>query len=695
MNNQNNTERTETKENQPTIGRPRAGFGGPGSGMHGPGGTEKAKDFKGTMRQFTKYLKPFWVSLTIVFAFAILSTVFSIFSPKILGNITNELVTDFVNMTVYDKFTESLPAGVSIPPGTKGADLLKMMPESAKSKMDSTMIKDIENLDLSKRPEINFDYIGQTAIVLIVLFLLSAGFSFIQGYIMSGVSQKITYEFRKQISSKINRLPLRYFDTRTHGEVLSRITNDIDTIGQSLNQSISQIITSVATILGILIMMLSISWSMTLVAILVLPLSGVSIMVIIKKSQKLFVKQQERLAKLNGHIEEMYSAHNVMKVFNGEKRSITKFNSINDKVYDVAWKSQFLSGLMWPMMNFISNLGYVGVAVLGGYLATQGVVNIGDIQAFIQYMRQFTQPIIQTSNIANILQSTAAAAERVFEFLGEKEEVGDIGEADITKADNQETKDEVPSAITIKGEVEFDNVYFGYSKDKTVIKGFSTKIKPGQRVAIVGPTGAGKTTIVNLLMRFYDVDKGAIKIDGYDIRDLKRSKLRRMFGMVLQETWLFNASIKENIVFGRQDASDKEINTVMKAARVDHVVHSLPGGFEFKINEEADNISQGEKQLLTIARAMLADPPMLILDEATSSVDTRTEVLIQEAMENLMKNRTSFVIAHRLSTIKDADIILVMKDGNIVEQGNHNQLLAQKGVYYTMYNSQFGDFDIS
>ena len=688
-NNNNKTITTETESSTPgapggsSIRPPgvRMGFGG--GGMHGPGSgsMEKAKNFKGTMKQFAKQIKPYWISLIIVFVFAILSTVFTILSPKILGNITNELVTDYVNMTVYDQFIAKLPAGTSIPAGMKGAELLKMMPESAKSKLSSDMITNISNLDLSKRPEINFDAIGQTAMILIWLFVLSAGFSFVQGLIMSDVSQKITYDYRKQISIKINKLPLKYFDTKTHGEVLSRITNDVDTISQSLNQSITQIITSIATIIGILIMMLSISWSMTIVALLVLPLSGVSIIFIVKRSQKLFVKQQEELGHLNGHIEEMYSAHNVMKVFNGERKSIAKFNVINKRVYEVGWKSQFLSGLMWPMMNFIGNLGYVGVAILGGYLAIQGQINIGDIQAFIQYMRQFTQPIIQTSNIANVLQSTAAALERVFEFLTEKEEPSDSESVQILE--------------NVKGEVEFKNVYFSYDKAKPVIKGFSTKISPGQKVAIVGPTGAGKTTIVNLLMRFYDVDKGSINIDGVDIRNLRRQDLRRMFGMVLQDTWLFNGTIKENIVYGRQDATDSEIDAVMKTARVDHVVYSLPGGFNFKINEEGDNISQGEKQLLTIARAMLADPLMLILDEATSSVDTRTEVLIQEAMENLMKNRTSFVIAHRLSTIKNADIILVMKDGNIVEQGNHEELLKAGGVYFTMYNSQFGDFDIN
>jgi len=686
MNNSNNKDKEyETRSPTLPVKGPRSGFGG-GPGMHGPGATEKAKNFKGTMRQFVKYLQPYKVALIVVFLFAILSTVFSIFSPKILGNITNELVTDYVNMSVYDKFKETLPAGVEIPQGTRGSDLLTKLPIEIKSKMDANMLKTLEELDLSRRPEIDFNMISQTALVLIALYLLSAGFSYVQGYIMSGVSQKITYEFRKEISIKINRLPLKYFDSKTHGEVLSRITNDVDTISQSLNQSISQIITSIATILGIFIMMLSISWSMTLVAILVLPLSGFAILLIVKNSQNLFVKQQERLGKLNGHIEEMYSAHNVMKVFNGEKKSISKFNSINDKVYEVAWKSQFLSGLMWPMMNFISNLGYVGVAVLGGYLATQGVVNVGDIQAFIQYMRQFTQPIIQTSNIANVLQSTAAAAERVFEFLGEKEEIANNDTSILMDVKTKEN--------SLKGEVEFKDIFFGYDKSKPVIKGFSTIIKQGQRVAIVGPTGAGKTTIVNLLMRFYDVDKGSIYVDGKNIKDFRRADLRKMFGMVLQDTWLFNGTIRENVIYGRQDATIEEINSVMKAARVDHVVHSLPGGFEFKINEEADNISQGEKQLLTIARAMLADPPMLILDEATSSVDTRTEVLIQEAMDNLMKNRTSFVIAHRLSTIKDADVILVMKDGNIVEQGNHKELLEKNGLYNSMYNSQFGDFDM-
>ena len=657
-----------------TRGR-QGGFmgGGPMGGSMGAG--EKAKNFKKTLGTLVKYLKPFWVSIILVFVFAIASTVFTIMSPKILGNITNTVVDGYVNETVYDKITSNLPSGVKIPAGTTGADMISKMPADAISKIPTDWLDKIKLLDLSSRPGIDFNKIAQTAILLLILYVLSAGFSYVQGWIMSGISQKITYKFRRDISEKINKMPLKYFDSKTHGEVLSRITNDVDTVSQTLNQSLTQIVTSITMIIGFIIMMFSISWQMTLVALLILPLSMGLVMSIIKKSQKHFKDQQNSLGEINGHIEEMYGGHNVMKVFNGEARSIAKFNKINDKLYVSGWKSQFLSGLMFPIMSFLGNLGYVGVSVLGGYLAIKGKVKIGDIQAFIQYMNQFNQPITQTANTANVMQSTAAAAERVFEFLDEDEEI---------------KESENPIEVNkVKGEVEFDNVVFGYDPEKTIIKGFNAKIHPGQKIAIVGPTGAGKTTMVNLLMRFYDVNKGAIKVDGIDIRDMKRADLRKMFGMVLQDTWLFNGTIKENISYANPDATKAEIEAAAEAAHANHFIHALPNGYNMELNEEADNISQGEKQLLTIARAMLAKTPMLILDEATSSVDTRTEILIQKAMENLMKGKTSFVIAHRLSTIREADLILVMNDGNIVEQGNHEELLSKKGFYYYLYNSQF------
>jgi len=526
-------------------------------------------------------------------------------------------------------------------------------------------------------PTIDFGGIGGLAMLLVGLYLLSALFSYLQGWIMSGVSQKVTFNLRRDISLKISLLPLRYFDNRTHGEVLSRVTNDVDTVSQTLNQSLSQIVTSVTTIIGILIIMLTISWQMTVVALLVLPVSIVLIKLIVGRSQGYFVQQQVSLGKINGHVEEMLSGHTVMKAFNGEQRSVAAFRSINTELYGSAWRSQFLSGLMMPIMQFVGNLGYVAVAVLGGWLAVNGKINIGDIQAFIQYMNQFTQPIAQTANIANVLQSTAAAAERVFEFLAEEEEVAEAAQ---------------PVALgKARGGVEFENVVFGYSPEKTIIKGLNASIRPGQRVAIVGPTGAGKTTIVNLLMRFYDVSEGSIRVDGVDIRDMRRSDLRRLFGMVLQDTWLFNGTIEDNIAYGKSKATHKEVVKAAEAAHADHFIHALPGGYKMELNEEADNVSQGEKQLITIARAMLADTPMLILDEATSSVDTRTETLIQSAMERLMKGRTSFVIAHRLSTIRNADLILVMQDGNIVEQGTHDQLLGQNGFYASLYNSQFAE----
>jgi len=638
-------------------------------------GTERAKDFKTTITKLAKYMRPFWFSMVIVLIFAIVSTAFTIVSPRILGEMTNRVVDDYANMKLYDKVSANLPKGMSLPPGTTGADLIKKAPPSMVAKIPANKLKEIKALDFSHRPGIDFHFLANAALLLLALYLFSALFSYIQSWIMTNVSQKTTYKLRRDLSKKINRMPLKYFDSRTYGDVLSRVTNDTDLVSQTLNQSLTQAVTSITMIIGIVVMMFSINWMMTMVSLIMLPLSFGFIGAVVKRSQKYFKAQQDTLGKINGHIEEMYSGHNVMKVFNGEKRSIATFQAINKELYSSAWKSQFLSGLMMPIMFFIGNLGYVGITVMGGWLAINGTVNIGDIQAFIQYTRQFNQPVTRAATIANVLQSTAAAAERVFEFLEEEEEIPE-SETPIK-----------PKAVY--GAVEFDNVVFGYSEDKMVIKGFSAKIKPGQRVAIVGPTGAGKTTIVNLLMRFYDVGSGSIKVDGTDIRDMARADLRRAFGMVLQDTWLFNGTIKENIGYGKLEAGDEEIVAATRAAHADHFVHSLPNGYDMMLNEEADNISQGEKQLLTIARAMLAEPPMLIFDEATSSVDTRTEVFIQKAMEKLMKGRTSFVIAHRLSTIKDADLILVMDDGNIVEQGTHDALISANGFYASLYNSQF------
>jgi ATP-binding cassette, subfamily B, multidrug efflux pump len=658
-----------------TPDQPKVGPMGRGGPMGMMGVAQKPKNFKKTMRQLGGYLKPFWISLTVVVVFTIASTIFAIASPKILGRMTNQVVNDFIHRTAYDQVIKQLPAGTKLPPGTTGADLLKKMPPAAASKIPASAQSTIAALDLSTRPSFDYQKLINIAIELLILYGLSALFSYIQGWIMTNVTQKVTYRFRKDISEKIGRMPLRYFDRTTHGEVLSRITNDVDTVSQTLNQSLTQIITSVTMIIGILAMMLSISWQMTLVAIVMLPLSFGLIGLVVKRSQKYYKKQQDTLGHLNGHIEEMYGGHNVMKVFNGQARSIATFTKYNTELYGSAWKSQFLSGLLFPIINFVGNVGYVGVTVLGGYLAIHGRINIGDIQAFIQYVNQFNQPIVQTANIANVLQSTAASAERVFEFLAESEESADPAE--------------VPALVDVRGAVEFGHVHFGYDPDKIIIGDFTAKVTPGQRIAIVGPTGAGKTTMVNLLMRFYEVNSGAIKVDGVDIRTMKRADVRKLFGMVLQDTWLFNGTIRENLAYGKPEATEEEIIEAAKAAHVDHFVHSQPHGYDMVLDEEANNLSQGEKQLLTIARAMLIKTPMLILDEATSSVDTRTEVLIQQAMERLMKGKTSFVIAHRLSTIRNADLILVMRDGNIVEQGKHEQLLAQRGFYASLYNSQF------
>lgn len=598
---------------------------------HGHGGAamgEKANDFKGTMKQLMKYMSEYKVALIAVLLFAIGSTVFSIVGPKILGKATT-------------KIFEGLMAKVS---GTGGID---------------------------------FGAIEKILLILVCLYIVSALFSFIQGYIMSGISQKISYEMRNQISEKINRMPMKYFDTKTHGEILSRITNDIDTLGMSLNQSLTQLITSVTTMVGILIMMLSISWIMTLAALVIIPLSMFAVRKVVGKSQKYFKKQQRFLGHVNGLVEENYGGHQIVRVFNKEEEVTEEFNKLNDELYDSAWRSQFLSGMMQPLMAFIGNLGYVMVSILGGWLAIRKTIEVGDIQSFIQYVRNFTQPINQLAQVANQLQSTAAAAERVFEFLDEEEE-------DQTVINPADVND-------IKGNIEFEHVNFGYKENKTIIHDFSVNVKKGQKIAIVGPTGAGKTTIVKLLMRFYDVNSGAIKIDGHDIRNFNRSELREAFGMVLQDTWLFNGTIKENIRYGKLDATDEEVVEAAKSANVHHFIKTLNDGYNMVLDEEASNVSQGQKQLLTIARAILADPKILILDEATSSVDTRTELLIQKAMDNLMEGRTSFIIAHRLSTIKDADMILVMNEGDIVEQGSHEELLEKGGFYAKLYNSQFED----
>nr|WP_305136772.1 ABC transporter ATP-binding protein [uncultured Schaedlerella sp.] len=603
----------------------RRGPMGRGHG-HGMGPGEKAKDFKGTIRKLVRYMSVYKIQMLFVLVFAVGGTIFNILGPKILGKATTEIFNGLVGKVS----------------GTGGMD---------------------------------FEKIGRILLLTLGLYGVSAVFSFIQGYIMTGISQKTTYRFRKAISEKISRMPMRYFDKMTYGEVLSRVTNDVDTLGQSLNQSATQMITSVTQMVGVLIMMLSISPLMTLVALLMLPVSVSMISLIMAKSQKYFRGQQEFLGNVNGQVEEVYSGHNIIKAFNKEEETIEAFEETNRKLYDSAWKSQFLSGMMMPIMQFVGNLGYAGVAILGGYLAIRKAIEVGDIQSFTQYVRNFTQPIQQVAQVANMLQSTAAASERVFEFLEEEEE-------DQT----------VPNPVSVdglRGNVEFSHVHFGYNPDKIIINDFSANINEGQKIAIVGPTGAGKTTMIKLLMRFYDVNSGAILIDGHNVKDFNRSELRMMFGMVLQDTWLFHGSIRDNIRYGKLDASDEEVIAAAKAARVHRFVQTLPGGYDMELNEEATNVSQGQKQLLTIARAILADPKILILDEATSSVDTRTEIQIQKAMDTLMKGRTSFVIAHRLSTIRDADLILVMKDGDIVEQGTHEELIAKDGFYAELYNSQF------
>ncbi|MBU5366516.1 ABC transporter ATP-binding protein [Enterococcus devriesei] len=601
--------------------RPRGG--GPGH-MSAP--VEKAKDFKGTLKKLVSYLGAYKIAVFFVMIFAIASTIFNIWGPKILSKAITELFNGLIK------------------------------------KYQGT-------------GDINFDKIGGILLFMLGLYVVASLFGIIQGWIMSTISQKITYRMRKEISEKIDRMPMNYFESRTTGEVLSRITNDVDTLGQSLNQSLTQLITSTFTIIGVIVMMLSISVKMTGVAILIVPISLILILIVVKNSQKYFKTQQEYLGVINGKVEETIGGYTIVRLFNDEENSLKEFKEQNEVLFKSAWKSQFLSGLMQPIMNFVGNLGYVGVAIVGGFMAYNGTITVGDIQAFIQYVRNLTQPIAQLAQVSNMLQSMAAAAERVFEFLAEDEE--------DQMAENPVQLDKA------KGMVDFEHVQFGYTPDKIVIQDFTSHVDPGQTVAIVGPTGAGKTTMVKLLMRFYDVNSGAIKIDGHNIKDFNRADLRKNIGMVLQDTWLFKGTIMDNLRYGRLDATDEEVYAAAKAAHVDHFIKTLPGGYEMELNEESSNISQGQKQLLTIARAILADKPILILDEATSSVDTRTEGLIQEAMNNLMKGRTSFVIAHRLSTIKDADKILYMQGGDIKEQGSHEELLAQNGLYASLYNSQF------
>ncbi len=617
-------------QNKTTTTTPQRGPMGPmGGGPMGMMKGESARDFKGTMAKLIVYIGTYKYVTIAVILISVASTVFSIFGPKILGNATTKLFEGVMGQVA----------------GT-GAG-------------------------------IDFDSIKQILLLALVLYILSAIFSYIQGWIMTGVAVDITFRLRRDIAEKINRMPMGYFDGTNHGEILSRITNDVDTVNQTLSQSLSQIISSVTQVVGVLIMMLTISWQMTLVALLMVPMSIFIVQFIVKRSQKYFKEQQDMLGHVNGHIEEMFSGHVEVKAFNGEARSVEKFAGMNDTLFTTAWKSQFLSGIMMPMMNFVSNLGYVGVVILGGALAFRQLITVGDIQAFIQYVRSFTQPLTQLANISNVLQQTAAAAERVFEFLAEGEEVQEATEPiELERA---------------TGHVEFRDVEFGYNPEKIVINKFSEEIEPGKRVAIVGPTGAGKTTLVKLLMRFYDVNSGAILIDGHDIREYRRADLRKQFGMVLQDTWLFNGTIMENIRYGREDVSDDEVIAAAKAAHAHHFVRALPNGYQMMLNEESSNISAGQKQLLTIARAFLVNPPMLILDEATSSVDTHTELLIQKAMRNLMQGRTSFIIAHRLSTIRDADWILVVNEGDIVEQGTHDELLGRNGFYASLYNSQFAN----
>jgi ATP-binding cassette, subfamily B, multidrug efflux pump len=703
------------------------GFGGGGFGRP----VQKAKDFKGTLKRLVQYLKPHKFNLLIVFIFAIASTIFTIAAPKVTIKAMNKLQDGYMAKMMLQKMSEAqIKVHEQIDQQMKQIQQLQKNPASAQSQqpVDPETAKNIQEfmqlpmlntvqdagqkaeivkkmLDLGKKlsvtaqageqnvkltedqingalrairetnGEYDFHYIGEIALILIGMYLISAAFSLIMGLVMSGVAQKTVRDLRRKVDQKLSRLPLKYFDNNSHGDILSRVTNDLDTVATTLQQSLTQIITSLITIIGYIIMMLTISPILTLIVIATLPLYVVSTALIAKKSQKYFAAQQKELGKLSGHVEEMYTGHKIVKAFGREKDSIEKFEAINENLYDSGWRAQFISGIMFPLMNFISNLGYVGISIVGGLWITKNLLGLGDILAFVQYSRSFTMPIAQTANIANVIQSTIACAERVFEVLDESEEIPDSPNAKVI---------EFP-----KGEVRFEHVDFRYKEEIPLIDDMNLDVRPGHTVAIVGPTGAGKTTLVNLLMRFYEINAGKITIDGVDIKDIKRYGLRKMFGMVLQDTWLFNGTIKDNIAYGKQGSTMEEIVRAAKAAHADHFIRTLPDGYNTVLNEEATNISQGQKQLLTIARAILADPTILILDEATSSVDTRTEVLIQKAMSNLMKGRTSFVIAHRLSTIRDAELILVMNKGRIIEMGNHRDLLATGGFYAELYNSQF------
>lgn len=719
---------SEVKRNRPPRPGSNVHKGGPGGALGKP--VEKAKDFKGALKRLLKYLAPHKVNLIIVLIFAIASMTFAVYSPKVQAKAVNKLTASFVANTAISQmaqaekiqqdmfarnkagklteeekktFDEKMVKVQKDPEAMKLTDELQKMgsisqtndpnkkakifelsmalqhkiasPEELKKIPDQDKIKTVINAIKDTNGKYDFGYIGQIAILLIAMYVVSSLFSLVMGLVMSGVAQKTVYSMRRDVDVKLSKLPLKYFDARTHGEILSRVTNDIDTIATTLQQSLTQLITSVVQIIGYIIMMLTISPTLTAIVLATLPLYIFSTAIVAKKSQKYFADQQKELGQLSGHVEEMYTGHKIVKAFGHEKDSIEKFESINDRLYEAGWRAQFVSGIMFPLMNFVSNLGYVMICVVGGLWMIKNRLNLGDITAFIQYSRSFTMPIVQTANIANIIQSTVACAERVFEVLDEEEETPEIPDAKVIK---------LP-----KGEVEFKNVNFSYVENEPLIEGMNLDVKQGHTIAIVGPTGAGKTTLVNLLMRFYEIGGGKISIDGTDIRDMKRGDLRGMIGMVLQDTWLFNGTIKDNIAYGKQGATDEQIIQAAKAAHAHHFIKTLPQGYNTVLNEEATNISQGQKQLLTIARAILADPTILILDEATSSVDTRTEVLIQKAMSNLMKDRTSFVIAHRLSTIRDAELILVMNKGSIIEQGNHKELLTQGGFYADLYNSQF------
>lgn len=695
------------------------------SRQHRPAGpaaarpAEKAKDFSGTLKKLVGYLKSYSVQVIAIIVLTIIGTTLAIISPKMLGSITNQVTDDYMSIKVYNTVHDKLPKGTKLPEGTTIKQLIEQMKSAgqaeltkqkeviaqlpaeqqaaATKKLEETSRKQSEqaeqlqkqmdnlpanqkdklfNLDLTKKPSMSFNVISQTALLLVAIYLFSSALHYIESWIVTSITQKTAYRFRRDISRKINDMPLSYFDRHPFGDVMSRITNDVDTVSMNLSQVISQIVYCTATVLGILVMMLSISVTMTAIVLVTIPLSALVISQIVSRSQRYFKQQQDVLGRLNGHIEETYAGHNIIKIFGTESKAIAKFERHNNGLYQSAWKAQFLSGSIFPAMNFIGNLGYVATTMLGGYLVINGRIRVGDVQAFIQYIQQFNQPITQIANISNVVQSTVAAAERVFEFLEQpNEEVTWQGAGEII--DN------------VTGQVSFDHIQFGYDSDRVIIHDFSAEVQPGQKIAIVGPTGAGKTTMINLLMRFYDPDKGVIKLDGVDTRTMSRANVRKNFGMVLQDTWLFSGTIKENLLYGKPDATDEELKTAVKAARADHVIKALPHGYNTQLDENANNVSAGEKQLLTIARAMLANAPILILDEATSNVDTRTEELIQSAMDELMKGRTSFIIAHRLSTIRNADLILVLNHGDIIESGNHDQLMKQNGFYANLYNSQF------